>query len=155
MSNKPHFDTMDLPNGITPELLKEWYMAYQPIGSGPISTMRTVCVLIEALAEIKGVSLPPAKGIYTSKKKIKASAMSPVERQVRSLVGEQLGVDCFKIGLNVSFEDHDSTFDSLDQVEICMVLEDEFAIDISEEEASTLVNLANCISLVERKSRVF
>jgi hypothetical protein len=41
----------------TPNLLAQWRLAFQPKGSGPLSMMRKVVQLVEALAEAKGWDL--------------------------------------------------------------------------------------------------
>lgn len=40
-----------------PVLLKDMWDRYQPVGSGPLSVMRTVCSLVRAIAEEKGIDL--------------------------------------------------------------------------------------------------
>jgi hypothetical protein len=62
--NKPTRHLEALNGGvISNDQLVELYQAYQPVGSGPLSTMRMLCCVIEALAETRGLELPPAKGI--------------------------------------------------------------------------------------------
>lgn len=45
----------------------------------------------------------------------------------------------------------DLGFDSLDQVEVMMEVEEEFCIEISDEEAETVVTLADAVALVQAK----
>ena len=60
--------------------------------------------------------------------------MSNVEQQVKKIVAEQLGVKDEQVTNDASFVD-DLGADSLDTVELVMALEEEFEIEIPDEEA--------------------
>ena len=66
-----------------------------------------------------------------------------VQERVKGIIGEQLGVDEEEVTLDASFTD-DLGADSLDIVELVMAFEEEFGIEIPDEEAEkiTTVQLA-------------
>ena len=61
--SKRHMDALESDN-IPDEMLISLYNAYQPVGSGPLGTMRNICILIEQIAKDRGLELPPAKGVH-------------------------------------------------------------------------------------------
>jgi len=69
--------------------------------------------------------------------------MSDIEQRVKKIVAEQLGIAAADVKNDSSFVD-DLGADSLDTVELVMALEDEFDMEIPDEEAEkiTTVQLA-------------
>lgn len=68
--------------------------------------------------------------------------------KVRSIVANQLGVEEEKIGLETSFvEDLDA--DSLDLVELIMALEEEFDMEIPDEEAEKIQTVGQAVEYIK------
>lgn len=69
---------------------------------------------------------------------------------VKSVVAEQLGVDEEEITMESSFND-DLEADSLDIVELMMALEDEFKIEISDEEAGKISTIGDVVEYIKER----
>jgi len=79
--------------------------------------------------------------------------MSTVEQQVKSIVAEQLGVKQDQVTSEASFVD-DLGADSLDTVELVMALEEEFEIEIPDEDAEKITTVQQAIEYVnERRAK--
>jgi acyl carrier protein len=70
--------------------------------------------------------------------------MSDIEQRVKKIVAEQLGVAESDIKAESAFVD-DLGADSLDTVELVMALEDEFEMEIPDEEAEKITTVQNAI----------
>jgi acyl carrier protein len=70
--------------------------------------------------------------------------MSSIEKRVKEIVAEQLGVDESQVTNEASFMD-DLGADSLDTVELVMALEEEFDIEISDENAEKIQTVQDAI----------
>jgi acyl carrier protein len=73
-----------------------------------------------------------------------------VER-LKKIVAEQLGVDESKITPNARFTD-DLNADSLDLVEMIMSLEEEFGVEIPDEDAEKIVSVQDAIDYIDAHS---
>ncbi len=74
--------------------------------------------------------------------------MSSVEDKVKHIIVEQLGVDEDQVKPGASFVD-DLGADSLDVVELVMALEEEFGLEISDEDAEKLVSVEQAIQYID------
>ena len=69
--------------------------------------------------------------------------------KIKSIIADQLGIDNVdKITMNISLID-DLEADSLDAVEIIMALEDEFGIEIPDEEAEHFKTIGDIYKFIE------
>jgi acyl carrier protein len=68
--------------------------------------------------------------------------------KVREIVAEQLGVDVDEVTEEASFID-DLGADSLDTVELVMALEEEFGIEIPDEDAEKITTVKEAIQYIE------
>ena len=73
--------------------------------------------------------------------------MSSVEQQVKAIVAEQLGVKAEQVTSDASFVD-DLGADSQDTVELVMALEEEFEIEIPDEEAEKITTVQQAINYI-------
>lgn len=69
------------------------------------------------------------------------------EDKVKKIISEKLSVDLSEVVPEASFVD-DLGADSLDLVELIMSMEEEFDIDISDEDAEKLVNVQDAIDYI-------
>ena len=79
--------------------------------------------------------------------------MSDVNERVKDLVVEQLGVSADQVTPQASFID-DLGADSLDTVELVMAFEEEFGIDIPDEDAEKMVSVSDAIKYLDENSKV-
>jgi len=70
-----------------------------------------------------------------------------IEDKVKKIIAEKLSVDMEEVIPEASFVD-DLGADSLDLVELIMTMEEEFDIDISDEEAEKLETVKNAIDFI-------
>ena len=78
--------------------------------------------------------------------------MASIEERVCDLVVEQLGVSQDQVTNKASFVD-DLGADSLDTVELVMAFEEEFGIDIPDEDAEKMISVADAIAYLEEHSK--
>ena len=75
---------------------------------------------------------------------------SEVEAKLIGLLVEELGLDKDKITMEASFEE-DLEVDSLGVVELLMALEDNFGVEIPDEEAEGIATVGQAVSVVMEK----
>lgn len=73
---------------------------------------------------------------------------SSVEAKVKEIIVDQLGVDEKEITANAAFID-DLGADSLDTVELVMAFEEEFDIEIPDEDAEKILTVKDAVSYVQ------
>ena len=76
--------------------------------------------------------------------------MATVVERVTKVIVDRLGVDESEVKLEASFRD-DLGADSLDVVELVMELEDEFDMEISDEDAEHISTVGNAVTYIESK----
>lgn len=74
--------------------------------------------------------------------------MSAVFDKVKEIIVEQLDVDEEKVTLEASFRD-DLEADSLDVVELVMELEDEFDLEIADEDAEKINTVQDVVDYID------
>jgi acyl carrier protein len=75
-----------------------------------------------------------------------------VNDKVKSIIAEQLGVKKEEVTEEAKFID-DLGADSLDTVELVMALEEEFGIEIPDEDAEKMVTVNEAIKYIEEKAK--
>ncbi len=77
--------------------------------------------------------------------------MATVEERVKKIVVEQLGVKEDEVTNSSSFVD-DLGADSLDTVELVMALEEEFSVEIPDEEAEKITTIQQAVDYIKANS---
>lgn len=72
-----------------------------------------------------------------------------IEQKVKDIIVEQLGVEADKVTSNAKFID-DLGADSLDTVELVMAFEEEFGIDVPDEEAEGLRSVEDVVNYIKK-----
>ena len=73
-----------------------------------------------------------------------------IENRVKEIITEQLGVDEKEVTPEASFID-DLGADSLDTVELVMALEEEFDIEIPDEDAEKIAAVNDAVNYIKKK----
>jgi len=75
-----------------------------------------------------------------------------VEERVKSIIVEQLGVDADEVQPEASFVE-DLGADSLDTVELIMAFEEEFGVEISDDDAEKIRKVKDAIEYIEKNTK--
>jgi len=73
-----------------------------------------------------------------------------IEDKVKTIIADQLEVDGDKLSAETTFEDIDA--DSLDIVELVMALEEEFDLEISDQEIENINTVGDVVKYIESKT---
>ena len=75
-----------------------------------------------------------------------------VEERVKAIIVEQLGVDADEVTPDASFVE-DLGADSLDTVELIMAFEEEFGVEISDDEAEKIRKVRDAVDYIEKRAK--
>jgi len=75
-----------------------------------------------------------------------------VEERVKSIIVEQLGVDADEVTPDASFVE-DLGADSLDQVELIMAFEEEFGVEISDDDVEKIRRVKDAVDYIEKRAK--
>ena len=78
--------------------------------------------------------------------------MSDIGDRVKKIVVEHLGVEPDKVTEGASFID-DLGADSLDTVELIMAFEEEFGVEISDDEAEKIRKVKDAVDYIEKRGK--
>lgn len=76
--------------------------------------------------------------------------MSDIAEKVKKIIVDQLGVSAEEVKPDASFVE-DLGADSLDLTELIMAMEEEFDIEIADEDAQKIVKVQDAVSYIESK----
>jgi acyl carrier protein len=76
--------------------------------------------------------------------------MADIESRVRDIIVNELGVEPSKVTTEASFVE-DLGADSLDTVELVMAFEEEFGIEIPDEDAEKMETVGDAVKYLEEK----
>ena len=79
------------------------------------------------------------------------AGVTGLEERVKKIIVDQLGVDVAEVTSEASFIE-DLGADSLDTVELVMALEEEFGIEIPDEEAEKIATVKDAIEYIKAHS---
>ena len=75
-----------------------------------------------------------------------------VEEKVKEIIVEQLGVDEEDVNPNAKFIE-DLGADSLDTVELIMAFEEEFGVEISDDEAEKIRKVKDAVEYIDKRAK--
>jgi acyl carrier protein len=77
--------------------------------------------------------------------------MATVDERVKKIIAEQLGVEEDEVTSEASFVE-DLGADSLDTVELVMALEEEFGIEIPDEDTEKILTVGKALDYIKEKA---
>ena len=77
--------------------------------------------------------------------------MASVEERIKKIIIEQLGVEGDDVATEASFVE-DLGADSLDTVELVMAFEEEFGIEIPDEDAEKILTVQNVLDYIKERA---
>jgi acyl carrier protein len=108
--------------------------------------------MADSTCEIESSEEP--SGVFLDKQDAELSeddCMEPVADRVKKIIVDQLGVEEDLVTPEASFVD-DLGADSLDTVELVMALEEEFGIEIPDEDAEKITRVREAVDYIEKHS---
>ena len=78
-------------------------------------------------------------------------SMATVDERAKKIIAEQLGVEEEEVTLEAHFVE-DLGADSLDTVELVMALEEEFEIEIPDEDAEKILTVGKALDYIKEKA---
>ena len=75
-----------------------------------------------------------------------------VEDRVKNIIVEQLGVDAEEVTPDASFVE-DLGADSLDTVELIMAFEEEFGVEISDDDAEKIRKVRDAVEYIDKRAK--
>jgi acyl carrier protein len=75
-----------------------------------------------------------------------------VEDRVKNIIVEQLGVDAEEVTADASFVE-DLGADSLDTVELIMAFEEEFGVEISDDDAEKIRKVKDAVEYIDKRAK--
>jgi acyl carrier protein len=74
------------------------------------------------------------------------------EQKVKDIIVEQLGVDASQVTESAKFVE-DLSADSLDTMELVMALEEEFSLEIPDEDAEKIASVGDAINYIKEHAK--
>lgn len=90
------------------------------------------------------------RGPRETNKEYLEDAMSDVAEKVQKIIVDQLGVNADEVKPDASFVE-DLGADSLDLTELIMAMEEEFDIEIADEDAQKILKVQDAVNYIESK----
>ncbi|OLS01731.1 acyl carrier protein [Tissierella creatinophila] len=73
-----------------------------------------------------------------------------MENKIKEIISEQFNLDVEKVNLDTNFQD-DLNADSLDLVELIMAFEDQFNLEINDEDVSNIKTVSDALEEISKK----